>query len=82
MFWRRLLHRWLIEYNPLYLLSAALVLGGVNQISRNLSQESAVAGQLGVAQWGMTSVGFGFGLLLISLAASWRLRKAAINELD
>ena len=28
-FWRRLLHRWLIQYNPLYLLSAALVLAGV-----------------------------------------------------
>jgi hypothetical protein len=38
-FWQRLLHRWFIEYNPLYLLSAALVLLGVNQISPDLKDE-------------------------------------------
>ncbi len=47
--WRRLLHRWLVEYNPLYLLSAMLVLGGVTAVSRGLAQEGSIQGQLGVA---------------------------------
>jgi hypothetical protein len=47
--WRRLLHRWLVEYNPLYLLSATLVLGGVTVVSRGLAQEGSLYGQLGVA---------------------------------
>lgn len=46
---RRLLHRWLIEYNPAYLLSATLVLAGVIVISRSLAQEGSLYGQLGVA---------------------------------
>lgn len=48
-FIRRLLHRWLIEYNPAYLLSATLVLAGVIAISRALAQEGSLYGQLGVA---------------------------------
>lgn len=48
-FWGRLLHRWLIEYNPLYLLSAALVLGGVLLLSGGLARSGSVYGQLGVA---------------------------------
>jgi hypothetical protein len=43
------LHRWLVEYNPLYLLSAMLVLGGVTVVSRGLAQEGSLYGQLGVA---------------------------------
>jgi hypothetical protein len=46
---RRLLHRWFSEYNPLYLLSAALVLIGVMLITRDLAQAGSVYGQLGVA---------------------------------
>jgi hypothetical protein len=47
---RRLLHRWLIEYNPLYLLSAALVLAGMSLCSRGLAgEESLYYGPLGVA---------------------------------
>jgi multisubunit Na+/H+ antiporter MnhG subunit len=46
---RRLLHRWLIEYNPAYLLSATLVLAGVIVISRALAEEGSLYGQLGVA---------------------------------
>lgn len=44
-FWRRLFHRWFIEYNPLYLLSACCVLVGVCQLSQGLSHSpySAVA---------------------------------------
>jgi hypothetical protein len=46
---RRLLHRWLIEYNPLYLLSAALVLAGTFLCSRGLADEESFFGPLGVA---------------------------------
>src|SRR5580704_8246864 len=46
---RRLLHRWLIEYNPLYLLSAALVLTGTFLCSRGLARDDRVYGPLGVA---------------------------------
>lgn len=48
-YWRRLLHRWLIEYNPLYLLSATLVLGGMILTSRGLAHEGSLYGELGVA---------------------------------
>jgi hypothetical protein len=34
MFWRRLLHRWFVEYNPLYLISALSVLVGLTMVSR------------------------------------------------
>ena len=46
---RRLLHRWLVEYNPLYLLSAALVLTGTFLCSRGLAGEESAYGPLGVA---------------------------------
>jgi hypothetical protein len=36
MFWQRLLRRWFIEFNPLYLLSATCVLVGVNRLSEAL----------------------------------------------
>ena len=45
----RLLYRWFVEYNPLYLVSAALVLGGGFAMSRELSGRAGVAGPLGVA---------------------------------
>ncbi len=48
-FWQPLLHRWFIEYNPLYLLSAALVLLGVNQISPDLKQEGSYGLLVGAA---------------------------------
>lgn len=43
----RLLHRWFVEYNPLYLLSATLVLGGTFVASRGLEAESAYGGLVG-----------------------------------
>ena len=49
MFWRRLLHRWLVEYNPLYLLSAAFVLGGVNVVSGELADARRINGAIGGA---------------------------------
>jgi hypothetical protein len=48
-FGRRLLHRWFVEYNPLYLLSASLVLGGMFLLSRGLAHEGSLHGPLGVA---------------------------------
>ncbi|MBN9167318.1 MAG: hypothetical protein J0I07_40695 [Myxococcales bacterium] len=48
-FWRRLLHRWFVEYNPLYLFSASLVLGGIILISRGLAQGSGSGSEIGVA---------------------------------
>ncbi|HEY3252687.1 MAG TPA: hypothetical protein VGJ91_02025 [Polyangiaceae bacterium] len=36
-FWRRLFHRWFVEYNPLYLVSACSVLVGVSELSQGLS---------------------------------------------
>lgn len=47
--WRRLLHRWFVEHNPLYLLSAALVLGGMFLLSQGLAESGRLVGQLGVA---------------------------------
>ena len=48
-FWPRLLYRWFVEYNPLYLVSAALVLGGCILWSKGLVQQESLAGPLGVA---------------------------------
>jgi hypothetical protein len=48
-YWRRLLHRWLIEYNPLYLISATLVLSGMIVTSRGLAREGSLYGEIGVA---------------------------------
>ena len=48
-FFRRLMHRWLVEYNPLYLLSATLVLGGMILTSRGLAREGSLYGETGVA---------------------------------
>jgi len=39
-FWQRLFHRWFIEYNPLYLLSAGLVIVGVNHLSSGLAHSA------------------------------------------
>jgi hypothetical protein len=47
-FWKRLLHRWFVEYNPFYIVSAALVVVGVNLISSGLTGASTLA-QLGAA---------------------------------
>lgn len=47
--WRSLLHRWFVQYNPIYLLSAALVLGGVILVSRGLAEAGSMYGALGVA---------------------------------
>ncbi|MGZ3476306.1 MAG: hypothetical protein ACXWUG_20490 [Polyangiales bacterium] len=43
---RRLLHRWFIEYNPLYVLSAVLVLFGLTLISRALAEDASIWGHV------------------------------------
>ena len=48
-FARRLFYRWFVEYNPLYLLSAALVLAGCFLWSRGLVGRESLAGPLGIA---------------------------------
>jgi hypothetical protein len=48
-FWRRLFYRWFVEYNPLYLVSAALVLGGCSLWARGLVDRDSLAGPLGIA---------------------------------
>ncbi len=48
-FWRALLHRWLVEFNPLYLLSAALVLAGTFLCSKGLAADGSLYGSIGVA---------------------------------
>lgn len=48
-FWPQLLHRWFVQYNPIYLVSAMLVLGGMITTSRGLAHEGSLYGPLGVA---------------------------------
>ncbi|MCA9535898.1 MAG: hypothetical protein KC593_19565 [Myxococcales bacterium] len=43
-----LLHRWLVEYNPFYLASAALVLGGIWLLSREAARAASLWGALAV----------------------------------
>jgi hypothetical protein len=47
--WQPLLHRWFVQYNPIYLVSAMLVLGGMITVSRGLAHEGSLYGPLGVA---------------------------------
>ncbi len=73
--WRRLLHRWLIQYNPLYLVSAALVLVGVILLS------GGIAGGGTVAQLGITAIAEVYAWTLIGGAALLvriRLRRPAV----
>jgi len=43
-----LLHRWFVQYNPFYLLSAALVLAGLTMISGAMKDDASVWGIVGV----------------------------------
>jgi hypothetical protein len=44
---RRLLYRWFVEYNPLYLVSALLVLGGLMMISRGQADQGSMSPEVG-----------------------------------
>jgi len=46
--WERLVHRWFIEFNPLYLVSAALVLGGCFLLSRGIASGESLWATLGI----------------------------------
>ena len=48
MFWRRLLHRWFVRYNPAYLLSAALVFRGCFLWSRGVVHDGTMTAMLGI----------------------------------
>lgn len=48
-YWRALLHRWFVVYNPFYLVSALLVLVGLHLVSSGLSREEGLLGRMGVA---------------------------------
>ncbi|UJR84365.1 Hypothetical protein I5071_64440 [Sandaracinus amylolyticus] len=72
---RALLRRWLFEHNPVYLLSAMLVLGGLWLVSRDMARVSALGG-LGVG-----AIAELYALALIGGAAFlWRRheRRAAV----
>lgn len=47
-YWRDLFHLWFVRYNPLYLVSAMLVLAGLNLVSKGLASEGSLAGPLAV----------------------------------
>jgi hypothetical protein len=47
-FWRDLLHLWFVKYNPLYLVSAMLVLAGLNLVSKGLASDGSLYGPLAV----------------------------------
>lgn len=47
--WGALLHRWFVQYNPFYLLSAALVLGGLTMVSRGIARDAHPLQFMGVA---------------------------------
>ena len=47
-FWRDLFHLWFVKYNPLYLVSAMLVLVGLNCVSQGLAHEGSIYGPLAV----------------------------------
>ncbi len=68
-YWRRLCHRWFVQYNPLYLLSAALVLAGVNLIADGASRHEGL-----VAQFGGAAIAEGYAWCLIG-AAAWLTRR-------
>jgi hypothetical protein len=48
---RRLFHRWFIEYNPLYIVSAALVLRGVNLLSHTVNLQLGVPAIVELYAW-------------------------------
>ncbi len=55
-----LLYRWFVQYNPLYLLSAALVVFGLYEMHGALADDTSVWGRLGV---GVLSEAYAFALI-------------------
>lgn len=50
---RRLFHRWFVEYNPLYIVSAALVLRGVNLLSHAVNLQLGVPAIVELYAWSL-----------------------------
>ncbi len=59
-YWRRLLHRWFVQYNPLYLVSAALCIAGLRLLSQGNAEHGSMIGDLGIA--GITEI-YAFALI-------------------
>jgi hypothetical protein len=75
-YFRRLFHRWFIQYNPLYLLSAVLVLYGLYSIEGAFANERSITGHLVV--FGVTEL---YSLALIlggALLVRIGLRRPAV----
>jgi hypothetical protein len=58
---RRLMHRWFVEYNPLYLLSAMLVLVGLTLLSRAAADQGTAYAELGYVP--IIAEGYAFSLI-------------------
>ncbi len=56
----RLLHRWFVEYNPFYLVSAALCIAGLRLTSLGLAERGSVFGDVGIG--GVTEL-YAFALI-------------------
>jgi hypothetical protein len=52
---RRVVHRWFVEYNPLYIVSTALVLRGVNLLSHVVNLELGVPAIVEVYAWALVA---------------------------
>jgi hypothetical protein len=52
---RRLFHRWFVEYNPLYIVSAALVLRGVNLLSHSVNLQLGVPAIVELYAWSLVA---------------------------
>lgn len=72
-YWRRLVHRWFVEYNPLYLVSAAFVLVGAHLLSSALEGSAFLLVELGppaIAElYGWALIG---GAALLTRIGLWR----------
>jgi len=62
--WRRLAHRWFVQYNPLYLISAAMMLVGVFLLSDGLARSGS-----GLADLWIPAITELYQFLLIASAA-------------
>jgi hypothetical protein len=64
--WRRIAHRWFVQYNPLYLVSAALVLLGLHLVSVGYAGRGLGSFELSLVVQGLNE---GYQLALIASAA-------------
>ncbi len=72
-FWRPLLHRWFVQYNPLYLASSLLVLVGLTLVSRS-SGTPTLEGELDVVA--IVAEGYAFALI----GGAWLLMRIGMRR--